>query len=109
MGGKNHNKGIPFEGLKQEWVNKDKRDGIIRTTSDNLTETISKRPNLKKWNVVIINGLKYHFNWKDRFIIDKNAEKSAKLQWKDYKEVVATLELKLKLLKWKQYAPEFAF
>ena len=100
---KNH-EGMSFEILKQKWVNKNKESGILRATSDNLTETISKMPNLKKWNVVIIDGIKYHFNWKDKFIIDKNAKKSAELQWKDYKEVVVTRELK-----WKPYAPEYVF
>ena len=88
--------------------NQSKKGNLLRATSDNLTEVISQRSNLKKWNVVIINGLKYHFNWKDKFIIDKNAQKSAELQGKEYKyeEVVNIFELKLKLLKWKKYAPK---
>ena len=43
---------------------------------------------LQKWNVIIIDWLKYRYNWKDMFVIDKNAKKSADIQWRQYKEVI---------------------
>ena len=63
-----------------------KSNNLYRTTSDNLADIFNL--GLQRWNVVIIDWLKYHFNWKDKFFIDKNAKKSADIQWKTYKETI---------------------
>ena len=73
--------------LNQKLGYKPKKD-ILRDTLDYLTKVISQRSKLKKWNVVIIDGLKYHFNWKDKLIIDKNAAKSVDIQWKHCEHVI---------------------
>lgn len=63
-----------------------KSKNIYRTTSDNLVEIFDLW--LQKWNIIIIDWLKYRYNWKKMFVIDKNAKKSADIQWKQYKEVI---------------------
>ena len=74
----------------------------IRVTSATLSLNLLW---LKKWNVVIVDWLKYRFNWKDALVIDKNAKKSAEIQWKEYKTIISLH--KLNLLKWKSYAPYY--
>lgn len=59
---------------------------IPRVTSDKLFNVLDL--NLKRGNVVIIDWLKYRFDWGNKLYIDKNAKKSADIQWKKYKEVV---------------------
>ena len=76
--------------IPQAMINRNgKSKNIYRTTSDNLVEIFDLW--LQKWNVVIIDWLKYRYNWKDMFVIDKNAKKSADIQWKQYKEVIKLL------------------
>ena len=89
--------------------NKSKQKNLRRATSDNIAEVFDSQ--LKRWNVFIIDGLKYRFNWKDKLVIDKNAKKSADLQRKEYKDIidVSPHELKLKLLEKKPYAPKYEF
>lgn len=55
---------------------------ILRIKSDDLRDVLGL--NLKRGNVVIIDWLKYHFDWKNIFYIDKNAEKSAIKRWIKY-------------------------
>ena len=57
-----------------------KSKNIYRTTSDNLVEIFDLW--LQKWNIIIIDWLKYRYNWKKMFVIDKSAKKSADIQWK---------------------------
>ena len=75
--------GVSKENLGYNWKTKD----LYRTTSDNLSEIFNLW--LKRWNVIVIDWLKYRFDWKDRFFIDKNAKKAADLQWKEYDEVIS--------------------
>ena len=80
---------VSKEVLRSDWV---KGKNLYRTTSDNLSEIFNLW--LRKWNVIIIDWLKYHFNWKDMFVIDKNAKKSADIQWKKYRETITLYDRK---------------
>jgi len=71
--------------LKKRGIER-KNQEIPKITSDKLFHIFDLK--LKRWNVVIIDWIKYHFNWKDKLYIDKNAKKSADLQWKKYKDVI---------------------
>ena len=75
--------------LRNNWV---KGKNLYRTTSENLADIFNLW--LKKWNVIIIDWLKYRFNWKDMFVIDKNAKNSANIQWKTYKETISLYYVK---------------
>ena len=80
-------KNINQSNIPQTLINRNgKSKNIYRTTSDNLVDIFDLW--LQKWNVIIIDWLKYRYNWKDMFVIDKNAKKSADIQWRQYKEVI---------------------
>ena len=73
--------------LSENSLSKNKKsNNLYRTTSDNLADIFNL--GLQRWNVVIIDWFKYHFNWKDKFFIDKNTKKSVDIQWKSYKEII---------------------
>ena len=70
------------EGEKEGYEN----SNIPRITSNKLFDLLEF--DQKRGNIVIIDWLKYHFNWRDKYYIDKNAKKSADIQWKKYKEMI---------------------
>lgn len=75
-----------FNKIRSSYQQKSWKFDNRRFSSDLLGAIDSK---LKKWNVAIIDWLKYHFDWKHSFIIDKNAKKSADAQWNNnYKDKI---------------------